>query len=230
MRHGIILHIPHSTTEIPLKEGFVLDDAALRQEMALLTDWFTDELFDLPFPKAVAPFSRIFCDVERFADDESEIMSRVGMGMCYTHTYDGRLMRKVTPDLRKAIERYYYRKHHDELERLTAQALSKSGRVIILDCHSFPDQPMMRDLNQDLPRPDFCIGTDDFHTPAALPLQAVRFLQNLGYAVKVNTPYSGSMVPMAYFQKTRKVMSLMIEISRKLYMRVEENEAVKTGN
>jgi hypothetical protein len=33
--------------------------------------------------KIIAPFSRIFCDVERFSDDELEVMAKSGMGVLY---------------------------------------------------------------------------------------------------------------------------------------------------
>lgn len=230
MNQGIVLHIPHSSTRIPMMDGYTLGSEVLKNEMTILTDWFTDELFDLPYFKIVAPFSRIFCDVERFPDDKDEVMAQFGMGMCYTHTDENKVMREVTSSLRSIIETNYYRKHHEEFERLTSDAISKYNKVVIIDCHSFPEIPMRRDLNQDVPRPDFCIGTDNFHTPDKLASSAVNFLQDQGYSVKINEPYAGSIVPLIHYQKNTNVMSLMVEINRKLYMRTEKNEVIKTGN
>jgi hypothetical protein len=44
----MILHIPHASRHIPetLRGQFVLDDHALGEELARVTDAFTDELFD----------------------------------------------------------------------------------------------------------------------------------------------------------------------------------------
>lgn len=57
---SIILHIPHSSTIIPLREGYIVSDKTLEDEICLLTDWFTDDLFDYPATKIVALFSRLF--------------------------------------------------------------------------------------------------------------------------------------------------------------------------
>jgi N-formylglutamate amidohydrolase len=34
----------------------------------------------------------------------------------------------------------------------------------------------------------------------------------------IDEPYSGSLVPMKYYQKNRQVKSIMLEVNRKLYM------------
>ena len=95
-----ILHIPHSSTYFPNKEGFVIDKETLDAEVNKLTDWYTEDLFDVPGAiKVIAPFSRIFCDVERFADDSMEEMAAKGAGVCYTRLDTGEEMRRVTTEL-----------------------------------------------------------------------------------------------------------------------------------
>jgi len=177
----------------------------------------------------VTPFSRIFCDVERFEDDSLEVMARKGMGMCYTHLDNGDLMRDIDPDLRERIRTDYYIPHHRALEELTTELLHKYGHVTVIDCHSFSEIPFKRDLNKDMPRPDFCLGTDDFHTPVDLYLPVQVLLTKLGYTVLINNPYSGTMIPMKYYQKNRNVKGLMIEVNRKLYMTVRNGETSKNA-
>ena len=46
MERKIILHIPHSSTTIPLTDGYVINNEAMTKEMLKLTDWYTDDLFD----------------------------------------------------------------------------------------------------------------------------------------------------------------------------------------
>jgi N-formylglutamate amidohydrolase len=76
----LILHIPHSSIQIPSFDGYIISDALINKEVLKLTDWHTEELFSNTFDDSiVAPVSRIFCDMERFADDEKEIMSKKGM-------------------------------------------------------------------------------------------------------------------------------------------------------
>jgi N-formylglutamate deformylase len=224
---NIILHIPHSSTYIPLVNGYVTDEKELKNELNLLTDWFTDELFDLPCSKIVAPFSRLFCDVERFADDAKEIMAQYGMGMCYTHLDDGKLMRNVDPELRMKIRSDYYDVHHNNLELLTSEKLSGFNKAFIIDCHSFEDTPNQRDLDKDMPRPDFCIGADEFHTTEKLTFMVRDYLIKQGYTVMINKPYSGTLIPAKYQNLEKNVTGIMIEVNRKLYMTKNSNSVEK---
>jgi hypothetical protein len=41
----IILHIPHSSVVIPFNDGYLLDEAQMKEELLFLTDWFTNDLF-----------------------------------------------------------------------------------------------------------------------------------------------------------------------------------------
>ena len=80
-----------------------------------------------------------------------------------------------------------------------------------------------------MPRPDFCIGTDGFHTPEELTDRASTYLQQQGYTVGINNPYAGTLIPLPYYQKDKRVKGIMIEVGRKLYMEMKGNQAVKSG-
>lgn len=224
----IISHIPHSSTILPDKEGYLVDESILDSELLKLTDWYTDELFQEN--KAInikAEFSRIFCDVERFPDDKDEIMSKFGMGMIYEKTDDGKPLRNVTPQIRKNIYADFYRTHHQKLTEAVESQLKQFNQALILDCHSFPDIPLKRDLNQDSLRPDFNIGTCNFHTPQKLIDLSVQFFKEKEYSVSIDSPYSGTIVPIVYYLKDNRVHSIMLEINRKLYL--EGNTNIKSG-
>jgi len=44
MKNKIILHVPHSSTNIPLMDGYTVDSSSLASEILKLTDWYTDDL------------------------------------------------------------------------------------------------------------------------------------------------------------------------------------------
>ena len=229
MMTRIILHIPHSSVVIPVNDGYLLNEAQLRKEMLLLTDWFTDDLFGHEDAISVmAPFSRLFCDVERFTDDSMEIMSKVGMGFLYSKRDDGTPLRVITPELWARIIHEYYIPHHKKLAVVVERCLQHNGMALILDCHSFPDVPLKRDLCQEGPRPDYNLGTDDFHTSAELLQIAEGFFIERNLIVSINKPYSGSIVPLEYYRKDERVQTIMLEINRRSYLISDTN--IKSSN
>ena len=221
----LVLHIPHSSTEIPLRDGYVSTQDEIQDEIIKLTDWYTDDLFDSELDdKIVARFSRIFCDVERFADDELEVMSKFGMGVLYEKFDNGNQLRVVTPDLKSDVLNNYYWVHHTLLSKAVKTSLEQTKSCLILDCHSFPSSPLTRALVQDEIRPDFNIGTDSFHTPQHIIDASINYFETKGYTLGVDTPYSGSIVPMEYYQKEPRVTSIMLEVNRRLYLKENTNE------
>ncbi len=227
----LILHIPHSSTLIPISDGYVSSHDKIQQEIIKLTDWYTDDLFDSHVDsKIIAAFSRIFCDVERFADDELEIMSKVGMGVLYERFDSDEILRIITPKIRERILSEYYWKHHDQLTAAVDNQLTSENCSLIVDCHSFPSTPLLKAVNQEKNTPDFNIGTDEFHTPQKYIDASIDFFESKGYTLGVDWPYSGSIVPMKYYQKDRRVNSIMLEINRKLYLEEPTNNKSKTYN
>jgi len=220
----MILHIPHSSIKFPNKDGFIISKDELSQEVLKLTDWYTNELFESKNWKSVkADFSRIFCDAERFSDNSKEVMFKYGMGVLYEKSDDGNPIRIVTEELRENILTNYYWKHHSDLNKAVLRELKEFGKSLVIDCHSFPDTPLKRDLDQSLNRPDFNIGTDNFHTPIRLIDASIDFFKSKGFSLGVDEPYSGSIVPMNFYQKDKRVSSIMLEINRKLYLEDKTN-------
>ncbi len=223
----LILHIPHASVQVPIYDGYV-NLVTLQDQIELLTDWYTDELFSFNHSVSVkAPFSRVFCDVERFDEDAIEIMSKVGMGMLYTHADDGSILRIITDEIRKTILENYYQPHHQALTNEVDHQLKLYGQAKIIDCHSFPNFPFRRDLNQELPRPDFNIGIHPYHTPGQWISESKNFFENKGYSLGVDWPYAGTIVPMKYFTSNKNVHSIMLEVNRDLYCKknsIEKNE------
>ena len=221
-----ILHIPHASTRVPAseREQFCISDRELAEELLRMTDHYTDELFQVEQSLAVPivhDVSRLVCDPERFPEDTKEPMASRGMGAVYTRTSDGRPLREeplsATERTRLLVD--YYHPHHELLTRSVAAALEAHGLCLILDCHSFPSEPLPCDLDKSRPRPDICIGTDpDGHTPTWLRDLAVDAFAAEGWQVETDRPYGGTLVPTVYYRKDKRVLSVMVEVNRRLYM------------
>ena len=225
----LLLHIPHSSTYIPSNEGYVADEYKIQNEILKLTDWYTDDLFNSEKDiNIITPFSRIFCDVERFENDEEEVMAKVGMGVLYERCDNGEVLREVTPAIRETVKQNYYRKHHAEFSTAVQKQLQEEGSALIIDCHSFPSTPLQCAINQTKNTPDFNIGVDPFHTSSELTEIAIEYFRKLGYSWGLDWPYSGTIVPMEYYKKNNKVQSIMLEVNRRLYL--DEPTANKSTN
>lgn len=228
MTRPVLLHIPHSSLAIPeqWRDLFVVSDDELAQELLLMTDAFTDELFDLGdmADRLVFPVSRLLVDPERFENDEDEPMAARGMGAVYTRTHDGRVLKKSR---RAELMEQYYRPHHESLTRWAQELLTERSRCLIIDCHSFPSVPIPCDMNQTPVRQDICIGTSPIHTSEGLVAGAVSAFKNQGWSVSIDTPYAGTIVPIEHSGKEPGVSSIMVEVNRRLYM--DETTGLRSG-
>jgi N-formylglutamate amidohydrolase len=220
----IVLHVPHASTAIPsdVRDTFVISEPEMQQELLRLTDAFTDDLFTGKIPQVVAiihQVSRFVVDPERFEDDVQEPMSQRGMGAVYTLTTRGSpLRRALSAAERQHLINTYYAPHHRALTQAVQTVLDQHSKCLIFDCHSFPSHPLPCDIDQHVPRTDICLGTDAYHTPDWLfEAFAARF-QQAGYTVEKNRPYSGTLVPLTFYAANPRVLSIMIELNRRLYM------------
>lgn len=221
----MIFNIPHASHHIPENEraGLLLNEQELRTELLRVTDWYTDVIFGSAAGEddvvVQFPVSRLVLDPERFEEDAVEAMSARGVGVIYLKSSIGGFLRHPVPEeARQRLLDTYYRPHHRKLADGVCDEIAGQGQSLIVDCHSFPSVPLHYDLDQSLNRPDICIGTDPFHTPTSFLNAAVDAFSVLGYAVEINRPYCGCIVPNSFYLRGRRVSSIMIEINRKLYM------------
>jgi len=213
----MILHIPHSSTQTL---DYTLNNK--NREILRMTDWYTDDLYQCKDATSIKfGLSRLICDVERFENDKEEYMSRFGMGVCYKKDTEGNILRKVTFKDKINIIKNYYRPHHKKLSDEVEKELKNNNSSLIIDCHSFPDISYYFNSDYNQKRPDICIGTDDYHTPKELLQKIKVYFLAKGYVVQVNAPYTGTIVPLKYYKRDKRVSSIMIELNRKLY--IDEN-------
>jgi len=225
LRIPLIANIPHSSVHIPslFRQSILLSHNDLKQELLLMTDRYTDELFycvhELGGVSILYNYSRLAFDPERFEDDDKEVMASRGMGVIYEKTSSGKNLRnRPSPEEREHLLATYYRPYHRALQIEVEDLLSQFDRCLILDCHSFPSRPLPYELDQNPFRPDVCLGTDSFHTPEQLTHDIQRFLSDKGLSSMINRPFSGTYVPLKFYGSDNRVMSIMIEVNRSLYM------------
>ena len=227
----VVLHIPHDSTFIPdqVRPQFLMSDQDLALELGRMTDHFTHALFAEPSSEATvirAPVSRLVVDVERFADDEQEPMAVRGMGAVYGVTSHLLPLRRLLSDEeRDTLMGDWYRPHHERLEAAVAATLERYGRCLVLDGHSFPGTALpYENADPTVKRPDICIGSDSFHSPKALEQAFVEAFSRSGWSVAVNEPFGGALVPASRYHRDSRVMAVMVEVNRDLYLDRESFE------
>ncbi|MEU2784426.1 MULTISPECIES: N-formylglutamate amidohydrolase [unclassified Streptomyces] len=220
----VILHVPHSSREIPagVRSGIVLDDAALERELDHITDAHTASIAEAAARAAgVTPWrfvnrlSRLVVDPERFPDGREEMLA-VGMGAVYTRTTHREPLRPDGTDPEPLVERYF-RPYAQAMTDAVADRLAATGRAVIVDVHSYPADPLPYELHADGPRPPVCLGTDSFHTPPALLAAAREAFAPCG-ETGLDSPFAGTYVPLEFYGEDPRVSALMVEIRRDTYM------------
>ncbi|MEV6170849.1 N-formylglutamate amidohydrolase [Streptomyces sp. NPDC051954] len=217
----VILHVPHSARDIPadVRSGIVLNDEALERELDHITDAHTAELAHAAAElSAVTPWrfvnrlSRLVVDPERFPDEREEMLA-VGMGAVYTRTTHRGVLRPADTDPEPLIDRFF-RPYAKAMKDAVADRLSATGRAVIVDVHSYPSAALPYELHGAGPRPPVCLGTDSFHTPPGLLAAAREAFGRTG----VDSPFSGTYVPLEFYRSEPRVSALMVEIRRDTYM------------
>lgn len=231
---ALFIHVPHASTVIPSDAltDFVVPPGELAPHIALQTDHFTDELFSMEGPDITTVLhgvSRFVVDPERFEHDDREPMAARGQGVLYEKGMDGTCIRPRLPaDRRDTLLDRWYRPHHRRLAAAVDAGLRAHGRVLIVDAHSFPNKPLLCELNQRTPRPDLCIGIAGIHTPEGLVFAAQDWCRAHGWSSGVDWPYAGSIVPLEHLARNTAVMSVMIEVNRDRYMALDGNQPIRS--
>ncbi|MER5726785.1 N-formylglutamate amidohydrolase [Streptomyces sp. NPDC002138] len=220
----VILHVPHSSRVIPepVRAGIVLDDRALERELDHITDSHTMEIAARAAAGAaltpwrfVNGLSRLVVDPERFPDEREEMLA-VGMGAVYTRTTHRERLRPDGFDACPLIDRYFH-PYAAAMTRAVEERLEATGRAVIIDVHSYPTHPLPYELHGGGARPPICLGTDPFHTPAALLARAGKAFAGCG-GTALDTPFAGTYVPLKCYGVDDRVSALMVEIRRDAYM------------
>lgn len=226
---SVIIHVPHSSRVVPddVRADIMLDDAALARELNAMTDAFTDVIAERAAERVtgerpwlfVNGLSRLVVDPERFPDEREE-MNVVGMGAVYTKTSGGFMLRDLPHSEINTLVDRFFTPYSAALANLVDERLSSTGTVTIIDLHSYPLVPNPYELHAGGPRPEVCLGTDEFHSPPEL-LEAARAALISATPtgdIGEDSPFSGCYVPLKHHRSNDRVRALMIELRRDLYM------------
>jgi len=219
-KNKLILHIPHSSKKLPQKfwENVIVDKNVVTHFVDAITDINTNKLFGSNlYKKIIFPYSRVFCDVEKFENDLDEPLSKFGMGVVYTKTNKGRKFAQVSSEYRSNIINNIYMPYHKKLDITVNKLLKNNQKIIMVDCHSFSSDIIMFD-NKKNNLPDICLGYNSDYNIALIEKVKTHF-ENAGYKVEENYPYNGSMVPNSLIKNNHKnFTSFMLEINKKIYV------------
>ncbi len=224
--NNFIVHVPHSSLVLPDEfwERVIIDRERLEEENLFLCDKDIDKFVPYWVNNVIKfNYSRLFCDVERFRDDNIESMSKKGMGAVYKKDTRGEDFISYDEKYKNYVLANFYNQHHERLENLTSKIISQYGKCYIIDLHSFGDDAVKLLLNKEN-NPDICIGVDEYFEDKDITNETVAFFEKCGYSVKINYPYSGTMVPTKYYlSKDSRVKSLMIEVNKRVYLYNEDD-------
>lgn len=221
LKDQIIFHIPHSSLNVPnyFLEKLTIPLNKFNELNQIITDLKVDKLVEnIRVSKAIFKYSRMFCDVERFEDENLEPMAKKGMGIVYTKDINEQTFIKVDQEYKNNIIKKHYKPHHEQLNKLTKSILNKYNKAYIFDLHSFSDELVKLTFGYDT-TPDICIGVDKLFEDEELTQFTLSFFKSNGYSVEINYPYLGTLIPNNYyFNKDSSVKGIMIEINKRIYL------------
>ncbi len=215
---NILIHVPHSSLYIPEEycRTALISREELDEENRFVCDSGVAELIPpaLKENALIFPYSRLYCDVERFRDDR-EPMNALGMGYIYTHDTKGREIFTPAAEHRSAVDRIYDA-HHSQLDERVSDILDTYGSCIIIDLHSYSDEMVSRLFGYEN-CPDVCIGTEQEYYNSDIVEGLISICRGLGLSAGLNYPYSGSIIPNRYFgRKGSGIVSIMLEINKRI--------------
>lgn len=211
----IIMHFPHSSLEVPNSfwDDVEISEGHFRKINLLMSDLHLLELFaDWPYEKVVAPYSRLYVDVEKYWDEEKEEMASFGMGAVYSKDLFGEKLHQRNPSFLLEAKAYY-----DEHQEKLSKACDLDQDVLILDIHSFNRR--MAEVKGSCPfLPDLCIGyNEDDSCPEELVKEVAIWAKEREISHRFNYPYAGAMYPNRTNGRNR-IYSLMFEFNKRWYL------------
>ncbi len=205
-----IIHIPHTSKFIPDEYlgDYIISKEQIDRLNELYCDSYVDEVVDDIDSIDIIRFnySRLFCDVERF-NNNTEEMNQFGRGVLYTHDHNLNLIRNIK-DNNSILK--IYENYHEDFTKLIEKYIK--NKVLIIDLHSYSIELLShKEISE---TPNVCIGVDYFHYDKVILEHIFKLFKNENIIYKINHPYAGSIVPLKYYKKDNRVISIMLDFEK----------------
>ncbi|AXC48965.1 N-formylglutamate amidohydrolase [Paracoccus suum] len=232
-RGGLILASPHSGRDYP--DSFLsrtrLDIMTLRSS----EDAFVDRLIRTAAEASgavvlAARVPRSVVDLNRGRDDLDPLVvegarlpkpgnprTQAGLGVIPRVVAQGRVIfhRRMSAAEAEALLDAAWQPYHDALAALMDEAVARFGRALLIDMHSMPREA----LSHLVPRPQVVLGDRYGRSAGGWLRQQLRAgLEEQGLSVRLNAPFAGAYVAVAYGDPGRERHVVQLEVDRSLYM------------
>ncbi len=233
-----VFNSPHSGRNFP--ENFLRQSRLSATALRKSEDCFVDELFlscvehGAPMLRALAPRSYIDLNREPYELDPRMFSGDLpgyantgsprvagGLGTIPRIVAEGEDIYRGRIDFAEARQRIeqVYLPYHRTLAALTSAVLTRTGEVLLVDCHSMPASATAHVSPAVQGGVDVVLG-DRFGSSCAEDITAVieDSLKQHGMRVLRNKPYAGGFITQNYGAPHRGQHAVQIEINRSLYM------------
>lgn len=231
----IVLSSPHAGNVFP--QEFLKNSALTEHELRASEDCYVTDLVreasNAGIPLLSLNLPRTFIDVNRDKIEIDDTMffnapkttdinsrrCRVGLGVLHRIVYQNKNIYDGLLNYNEAMERIrnVYDPYHKRLKQLVDKCHRKFGFCFLIDCHSMPSM-ICNIMNESKPL-DFCIcNLFDESCPQEVSQKLYQELENKGFRVEFNRPYSGAFITFNYCQPRKNIYTLQIEINRNIYM------------
>src|SRR5438132_6893487 len=234
-RGPVVFKCPHSGSVYPCAflTGSRLEMTTLRRS----EDSFVDELnlgvVRRGYPLMRAHFPRCYVDVNRepyeldprmfdgrlpsFANTRSMRVAG-GLGTVARVVGDAQEIYDQRLSIDDALRRIeaLYKPYHRALRRLVTRVHRDFGAAVLIDCHSMPSAPGLKDERR---RADIVLG-DRYGTSCVIAVAEMMeaTLRGFGYTVSRNKPYAGGFITEHYGNPAGGLHAVQLELNRGLYM------------
>ena len=230
----VLVDVPHAGEWIPdaMQKEMVVDGQTLKRDLDLYVDDFWINATDHGATMIRSNVSRYVVDLNRAADDISELtvvggkrINKPGYyqdrGVVWRTTTDrvavmaGPMSKSAFDNRIATFHTPYHLAIRDEIERLKAIF----GFCILLDGHSMPSLGRAGHTDSGRRRADIVPGDvkGTSCNPALSKLICEHF-QSCEFSVQANTPYQGGWITRHFGDPENHVHAIQIEVNRGLYM------------